>query len=136
MNRKIRFSRIVYLCITVLYLFAVVWATVYAQTGYFQNLPVVEIGFPHNGLIPKSCVKITPENEQLYVNTVIQDEGPWGKRYIIDTVNLINYQDIDEDYLLILGATKIENPIVYYSSAELYRGLEVRMETEGSPTSK
>lgn len=129
MKHKVKLSRIVYSCVTLVYFAAVVCATVYAQTGYHQALPLVEIGSPQEGVIPKSCVQTDPESGKLYLNVVVQENGPWGKRYVISTVDMNNYRVLDEEHYVIFGATRVENPIVFSSESEyLYKGMEVRLQ--------
>lgn len=127
MKRK---SRIIYTCIALIYFAAVIFATVYAQTGYIGNLPAVEIGQVTDDRIPKTCTWYDPEKKCLRVNTVIQEDGPWGKRYIVHTNDILNYQELDDDNIVVFGVTEIKEPIVVSSLQEVFNGQEVRLQSK------
>lgn len=130
MRRKLQ---IIYICIALIYFAAVVFATVYAQTGYIRNLPAVEIGQVTDGRIPKKCTWYDSEKECLRVNTVIQEDGPWGKRYIVHTKDILNYRELDDDNIVVFGVTDIKEPVVVSVTQEIFSGQEVRLQsrTEG-----
>lgn len=103
-------------------------ATIHAQTGYHDALPLVEIGSPQEGRIPKSCVQVDPESGAKYLYVVLQENGPWGKKYVIGTVDMANYRREGDDHYVIFGGTRVDNPIVLSSESEyLYKGMEVRL---------
>lgn len=124
MKKKLR---IVYSFIAVLYLAAVIFATVYTQTGYIDTLPSVELGQVTDGRVPKSCTWYDEEKECLRVNTVVQESGPWGKRYIVRTEDILNYRELDEENIVVFGVTEIKEPIVVSATQEVFSGQEVRL---------
>lgn len=130
MKRKLR---IVYICIALIYFAAVIFATAYAQTGYIGNLPAVELDQVMDGRIPKKCTWYDQEKECLRVNTVIQEDGPWGKRYIVHTKDILNYRELDDDNIVVFGVTEIKEPVVVSATQEVFSGQEVRLQsrTEG-----
>ena len=81
-KKSTRLRRLTALCLGVVFLLVVVAATVYSQTGYVERLPLVTLAPIDWMVVP---------NEALYVNDdggyrlyyVEQEDGPWGKRYIL-----------------------------------------------------
>ena len=125
-NTKQKIIRIVYLCTGILYLAIVVCATVYAQTAHMEALPQVELGVPGAGSVPIRYVK-TNKDGGYYIDTVVQEDGPWGKKYFILQVHLTSYGMLDEENLYVSPNTPVEWPIVIWSSEELVDGMEVRL---------
>lgn len=125
--------RIVYTCIALIYFAAVISATAYAQTGYIGNLPAVELGQVTDGRILKKCTWYDSERECLRVNTVIQEDGPWGKRYIVHTNDILNYRELGDENIVVFGVTEIKEPVVVSATQEVFSGQEVRLlsSTEG-----
>ncbi|NBJ89644.1 hypothetical protein [Acutalibacter sp. 1XD8-36] len=121
--------RVVYTFIAVIYFIAVIFATVYAQTGYIGTLPSVELGRVTDGRIPKKCTWYDTEKECLRVNTVVQEDGPWGKRYVIHTKDILNYRELDEESIVVFGVTEIKEPIVVSAEREVFSGQEVRLKS-------
>lgn len=119
--------RTIYFCITLAYCAAVIFATVYAQTGYQDALPAVELGQVTDGRIPKECTWYDAQRGCLRVNTVVQEDGPWGKRYVISAKDLLNYRELDEENIGIFGITEIKEPIVISAAPEVSDGQEVRL---------
>ena len=119
--------RTVYICITLAYCAAVIFATVYAQTGYQDALPAVELGQVTDGRIPKECTWYDAQRGCLRVNTVVQEDGPWGKRYVISVKDLLNYRELDEENIEIFGITEIKEPIVVSAEREVSEGQEIRL---------
>ena len=125
-TRKIR--RILVLCAGVLYLLVVVGATVYSQTGYVQNLPVVTLGQAENGSVPESIAAQGMDGPILY--SVAQADGPWGKRYLLRQVPSYTYMAREDGTIWIYDASALENPLVFSASSPLetaYDGMEVRL---------
>lgn len=118
--------RIVYICITLAYCAAVIFATVYAQTGYQNALPAVELGQVTDGRIPKEYTWYDAQRGCLRVNTVVQEDGPWGKRYVVNTKDILNYRELDEKNIVIFGITEIKEPIVVSAATEVSDGQEVQ----------
>ena len=69
-------SRIVYICISIVYILVVVGATVYGLTVYQDNLPQVELIPSVGARVPKDCLQGGPTGT--VVNTVERQDGPWG----------------------------------------------------------
>lgn len=123
-----RLWRTFVLCAGVLYLLVVVGATVYSQTGYVQSLPVVELGQPEGGRVPASAAAEGEDGPILYC--VDQQDGPWGKRYILRQVPAYSYWARDDGTILIYDAAGLEDPLVFSASIPLelaYDGMEVRL---------
>ena len=119
-------SRIVYICISVVYLLVVVGATVYGLTVYQDNLPQVE-AIPSAGAeVPKDCLQEGPDG--ILLNTVERQDGPWGYRYMIKQLRVNFCQELPNGNMFVYEAASNENPLVIGSTAEfLYDGMEVRI---------
>lgn len=129
MRGSIKLGRILIVCAGVVYLAAVVWATVYSQTGYVQSLPVVELGQPENGSVPASIAAQGSDGPILY--SVSQEDGPWGKRYLLRQVPSYSYWAREDGTIWIYDAAALEAPLVFSASIPLemaYDGMEVRLE--------
>ncbi|MBS6183255.1 MAG: hypothetical protein KH921_21095 [Erysipelotrichaceae bacterium] len=123
MKRK-TIMRAVILCVGILYFGAVAVATVYAETEHRKNLPVAKIAMPTDGKLPVSIMKRNSDN-QYYVDSIEQEDGPWGKRYLVKQTVLVNFRYLDEETIVVFGNTIIDAPIVFSSSQPLYTGMEV-----------
>ncbi len=124
MKHKLRTA---YIFITLAYCAAVIFATVYAQTGYQNALPAVELGRVAGGRIPKECTWYDSERKCLRVNTVVREDGPWGKRYVVSAKDILNYRELDEENIEVFGITEIKEPIVVSAEREVFDGQEVRL---------
>ncbi len=123
---QMKTSRIVYLCLAVLYLLIVCGATIYSLTAYRSRLPQVELTQADGGKIPISCLLKSPDG--MIINTVERQDGPWGKRYVIKQLTVFACQPVDEETVFVYEAVSNENPIVSGGTAEfLYDGMEVRI---------
>ena len=74
-------------------------ATIYCQTGYVSELPVVQLGRPEKGCLPLDAVLDTGEG--VYFHYVQQEEGPWGQRYILRRSQAYNYMDMEDGTMLV-----------------------------------
>lgn len=122
-----KFQKVI-LCVASVYLLAVIGATVYAQTGYVRNLPAVTLGRAEGGLIPLSS--FTPDAEGGWkLNTIEQQDGPWGKKYVVKQIKATRCLPGNEEYMHVYETELLEKPFVYTTTAEvLYDGMEVRLE--------
>ncbi len=119
-------SRIVYIFISLVYLLVVVGATAYSLTAYEKQLPLVELVRIENGRMPKDC--LYQGADSMVFCTVEQQDGPWGKRYVVKQVMAYNYQEIDEGTMFVYDAVSTENPIVKSPHNHfLHDGMEVRI---------
>ena len=119
-------SRIVYLCISIVYILAVVGATVYGLTAYQDNLSQVELIPSVGARVPKSCLQEGPDGMLLY--TVERQDGPWGYRYLLKQLTASSPQELPDGDLFVYEAMSNRNPIVTGATAEyLYDGMEVRI---------
>ena len=75
-ERGVKLRRIVVLCVGAAFLLVLIGATIYCQTGYVSELPVVQLGRPEKGCLPLDAVLDTGEG--VYFHYVQQEEGPWG----------------------------------------------------------
>lgn len=128
MDKKRKLFRLVLLCAGVVYLTAVVGATVYSQTVYVQNLPAVTLGKPTGGKVPKAALT---DNGQggFFLNTVEQQDGPWGKRYVLKQITVQTVQPVDETNVFAFEAMQVKVPLALtISSPMAYDGMEVRLE--------
>lgn len=129
-EKRKRAKRIWILGIGVLYLLVVAIATVHSQTGYFQNLPVVVIGTAEEGIVPNSALTQTPSGALL--NYVEQQDGPWGKQYVLRQRMVFHTQPVDEIHTFVSDAVDLKEPLALFVSAEpVYDGMRVRL-SEGS----
>lgn len=116
------------LAVGALYLAAVVWATVYSQTGYVESLPLVELGTAEEGVVPASAAAPGPEGPVLY--SVSQEDGPWGKRYLLRQVPSYILWAREDGSIFIYDIASVEDPLVFSASVPLetlYDGMEVRL---------
>ena len=122
-----KFQKIV-LCVASVYVLAVIGATVYAQTGYINNLPAGTLGRAEEGLIPLSS--FTPDADGGWkLNTVEQQDGPWGKKYVVKQVKVTRCLQENGAYMRVYETELLEKPFVDTTTAEfLYDGMEVRLE--------
>ena len=119
-------SRIVYICISIVYILVVVGATIYGLIVYQNNLPQVELIPSVGARVPKDCLQAGPTG--MVVNVVERQDGPWGYRYVIKQLNAYSYQELPDGDLFVYEVMSNENPIVVGSTAEyLYDGMEVRI---------
>lgn len=120
-------SRIVYLCIAAAYLAVAVGATVYAQTGYLNSLPAVTLGHADQARVPVESLQYT-EGAGYVLNTVQQQDGPWGKRYLIKQMSVQSVADAGGGMALVYEALNLETPLAVSSTVEfLQDGQEVRL---------
>lgn len=126
MEKKHRLSGIIYL-IGAVYLASVVWATIYAQTGYRDSLPSVKLGIVVDGEIPMTALDFDEATGMYTLYTVERQDGPWGYDYRVQAVKLVNFMPIDEDTMFLFGATKIEGPVVLEVGDGLADGMKVRL---------
>lgn len=123
-ERRMKTSRIVYLCIAAVYFFVVVGATAYSLTAYQERLPQVELIRPDRGRLPPECLTDGPEGKIL--NMVERQAGPWGQRYVIKQLTIYAYQELPDGDLFVYEAMGSENPVVYSTTADyLLDGMEV-----------
>jgi len=119
-------SRVVYLCMAVIYCLVVVGATIYSLTAYQASLPRVELIRSEKGRVPQEC--LTPGPDGMLMNTVERQEGPWGQRYVVKQLAVFAYQELPDGDMFVYEAVSNENPIVLSSTADfLYDGMEVRI---------
>ena len=109
------------------FLLVVVAATVYSQTGYVERLPLVTLASIDWMVVP---------NEALYVNDdggyrlyyVEQEDGPWGKRYILREWVVTGQRPDDENHTVVYEIEELPYPVITSLSAgEPTDGMEVRL---------
>lgn len=119
-------SRIVYICIFVVYFLVAIGATVYGLTVYQDNLPQVELIPSVGARVPESCLQEGPDG--MLLNTVERQDGPWGYRYVIKQIHVYSCKELPDGDMFVYEVMSNENPIVTGSTAEyLYDGMEVRI---------
>lgn len=128
-NRKARKLRRAVICtLGALYLLVVIGATIYSQTGYLDSLPLVKIGSPDQGRVPASAAAMGQDGPILY--SVSQEDGPWGKRYLLRQVPSYSYWAREDGTIWIYDVAALEAPLVFSASIPLemaYDGMEVRL---------
>lgn len=128
-ERRLKTSRIVYLCIAAAYFFVVVGATAYSLTAYQERLPQVELVRPDRGRLPPECLTDGPDGK--IMNTVEREAGPWGQRYVIKQLTVYAYQELPDGDLFVYEAINSENPVVRSTTADyLLDGMEVSIVIE------
>lgn len=80
-------SRIVYICISIVY-----FLVAYGPTVYQGNLPQVERIPSAGARVPKGGLMEGPEG--MLVNTVERQDGPWGYRNMITQLNVYSCQEL------------------------------------------
>ena len=126
-ERSWKTSRIVYLCIAVVYTLIVVGATVYSLTAYQAKLPQVELIQSERSRVPPECLIPGPDNSML-MNTIERQDGPWGQRYVVKQITVYMFQELPDGNMFVYEAISNENPIVVSSTADfLFDGMEVRI---------
>lgn len=125
-ERKIKTSRIVYLCMVAVYFLIVVGATTYSLTAYQASLPRVELIKADGGRLPSECLTDGPDGK--IMNTVERQDGPWGKRYVIKQLTIYACQELPDGGFFVYEAINGENPVVRGTTADfLWDGMEVRI---------
>lgn len=128
-NGKVRnLRRAVIFTLGALYLLMVIGATIYSQTGYLDSLPLVKIGSPDQGKVPASAAAMGQDGPILY--SVDQQDGPWGKRYLLRQVPAYSYWVMEDGTIYTYDAAGLEDPLVFSASIPLelaYDGMEVRL---------
>ena len=128
-EKRKRTKRMWVLGIGALYFLIVAAATVYSQTGYLQNLPVAVIGTAEQGVVPNSALVQTPSG--VLLNYVEQQDGPWGKQYVLRQKLVFHRQPGDESHIFVSDAMDLEEPIALFVSTEpVYDGMEVCLSEE------
>lgn len=128
MKEKARFRRILVLCVGALYLLVVVGATVYSQTGYVQRLPVVTLAPIDGVVVPNESLVKSPDGG-LLLNYVEQENGPWGKRYVLRQWKVSGHRPEDENHTIVYDIENLLAPVaVAISDPNYYDGMEVRLE--------
>lgn len=123
-----RFRRILVLCVGVVYLVVVVCATVYSQTVYVWRLPVVTLAPIDWVTVPNEALVKSPDGG-LLLNYVEQENGPWGKRYILRQWKVAGHRAEDEDHTIVYDIENLVAPVVVaISDPNYYDGMEVRLE--------
>lgn len=126
MEQSHQIRRMLVLCLGAVYFLAVIGATIYSQTVYVEKLPVVTIIAIDGATVPNSALVEGPNGPLL--NYVEQQDGPWGKRYILRQRQVTGSRELDEDHLLVYDIMDLENPIALSVSTEyVYDGMEVRL---------
>ena len=121
-----RFRRIIVLCVGAIYLILVIGATVYSQTIYVNQLPVVTLGQTDGGVVPNEALENGIDGMKL--NYVQQEDGPWGKRYLLRQTAVLSYRAVDENHTYLYDTSVIQGPIVIdVSTTDYYDGMEVRL---------
>ncbi len=121
-----RFQKVI-LCISAAYFLTVVGATIYAQTGYVNSLPKVILAKADEQLIPISGFS-QDENGNWQLNIVEQQDGPWGKKYVVKQLKVIQCLKADEETMRVYDAEALKKPYILSTDAEfLYEGMEVRI---------
>ena len=121
-----RFRRIIVLCVGAIYLLLVISATVYSQTIYVNQLPVVTLGQTDGGVVPNEALENGIDGMKL--NYVQQEDGPWGKRYLLRQTAVLGYRAVDENHTYLYDTSVIQGPIVIdVSTPDYYDGMEVRL---------
>lgn len=129
MKRAKNWKRVIYLCLSALYLGAAAALTVRAQVRHHEALPLVKLAAIHDGLVDAEWLTQSDATRKMALNTVEQQDGPWGKRYYIKQVDLVNFVSVgSRETLFIFGASKITAPIVVWADGPLSDGAEVRLE--------
>ena len=127
MEKSKKRKRVFYLGLAALYFIGAVAFTVRAQLRYQDALPAVELAVIHDGLVPMDWLVNSDTTGLLALNTVEQQDGPWGKRYVIRQVELVNYVSQDSATLYLYGGTHIGAPVVTSTTGPLNDGTEVKL---------
>ena len=120
--------RVIVSCAGALYLAVVIGATVYSQTGYVESLPLVELITAEKGRVPDSA--LLEGADGLLLNYVEQQDGPWGKRYVLRQMTVLNYIPMEEGVTFVYEAVNLDSPIALSVSIPpeyVYDGMEVRL---------
>ena len=123
-KKSTRLRRLTALCLGVVFLLVVVAATVYSQTGYVERLPLVTLAPIDWMVVP---------NEALYVNDdggyrlyyVEQEDGPWGKRYILREWVVTGQRPDDGNHTVVYEIEELPYPVITSLSAASGVGLEI-----------
>ena len=115
-KKSTQLRRLTALCLGVVFLLVVVAATVYSQTGYVERLPLVTLAPIDWMVVP---------NEALYVNDdggyrlyyVEQEDGPWGKRYILREWVVTGQRPDDENHTVVYEIEELPYPVITSLSA-------------------
>jgi len=120
-------SRMICLSLAAVYLLAVVGATVYSLTVYQEKLPKVELIPFHDGKIPRdSLLKDEDGHDFLYM--VEQQNGPWGKRYIVNVMSVYNILEVDDETVSVYEIKNSERAVIRYNPEQVLEdGMEVRI---------
>ena len=117
------------LCVGAAFLLVLIGATIYCQDRVCEQaaggaagpsgegLPAPGRGAGHGGRGPFHYVQ--------------QEDGPWGKRYLLRSIPSYNFQELEDGTLFFFMMDSLEDPLVLSASVPLevlYDGMEVRLE--------
>lgn len=128
-ERIIRKSRIFYAILTVLYLAAVIYATLFVvviKPAQMSRVEIVERD-EVTAKIPKSCI-VQAEDGSPVVNILREEQGAWGMQYFVMQIPVTEAQEIDEETMFVEDAIGMEGSLIASSTLEfLVDGMEVRL---------
>ena len=126
MEQSHQIRRMLVLCLGAVYFLAVIGATIYSQTVYVEKLPVVTIIAIDGATVPNSALVEGPNGPLL--NYVEQQDGPWGKRYILREWVVTGQRPDDENHTVVYEIEELPYPVITSLSAgEPADGMEVRL---------
>ena len=126
-KRRTFFRRLAVWVAGAIYLLAVVGATVYSQTGYIESLPLVTLAMVDGYSVPNEAIVDLPDGSRV-LNYVEQENGPWGKRYILRQRQMTSRRKADENHTLAYDMNEFYWPVATSVSGDLYLdGIEVRL---------
>lgn len=126
-KKSARLRRLTAVCFGVVFLLVVVAATIYSQTGYVERLPLATLA-PIDWLVVPNEALFTNDDggDRLYY--VEQEDGPWGKRYILREWVVTGQRPDDENHTVVYEIEELPYPVITSLSAgEPVDGMEVRL---------
>lgn len=145
-------SRKIVIIIGGIYLMLVIAATIYCLRTYYVNLPIAYLSKPalaqidydgddkiksaegqpenvYDQALPRTCL-YDDGSGTMKVNMIAEEEGPWGKKYIIKQTQVAYWPvDSDSENIVILWRMNDSLPIAAdIDSDYVYEGMEVKLQ--------
>lgn len=120
-----KLSRIIVLCIAASYFLVVVLATIYSLSAYQEQLPKVRLLPFDSGRIPKASLLENPDGDNI-IYMVEQQDGPWGKRYVVKEMSVYNVDEFDDHTVFVYDLLNSERAVVNVEQGQILQdGMEV-----------